>query len=274
MRKAALLFGFFFFVALVSAVRPAAASDSQSDHQWSKTWTISPSTEFHLIADRGSIHVTQGAANSIRAVVTTEGWRIDPSEVSVSDTQDSQRLDVRIRTPNEDHSFFHWHTYRVHIELQVPAGSHLDLETGFGDILADPLQAQLRLSTGFGNVRLNAYQGSLHADTGFGDMTVEGHFDALVLKTGFGTIRAQADSGSRVSDDWRLSSGFGDVRLSLPDGLNAYLDAHSGMGRVSSDFPITITGSAEHSSIHGRIGSGGPDITIETGFGSVHLNRT
>lgn len=274
MRKAALLFGILCFVALVSAVRPAAADDSQSDHEWSKTWTISPSTEFHLVADRGSIHITQGAANSIRAVVTTEGWRIDPSEVSISDSQDSQRLDLRIRTPNEDHSLFHWHTDRVHIDLQVPAGSNLDLETGFGDILADPLQAQLRASTGFGNIHLSGYQGRLRADTGFGDMNVDGHFDALILKTGFGTIRAQADSGSRISDDWRLSSGFGDVSLGLPDGLNAYLDAHTGMGRVSSDLPITIAGSMEHSSIHGRIGSGGPNISIETGFGSVHLNHT
>ncbi len=251
MRKAALLFGILCFVALVSAIRPAAADDSQSDHEWSKTWTISPSTQFHLVADRGSIHITQGAANSIRAVVTTEGWRIDSSEVSISDSQDSQRLD-----------------------LQVPAGSNLDLETGFGDILADPLQAQLRASTGFGNIHLSGYQGRLRADTGFGDMNVDGHFDALILKTGFGTIRAQADSGSRISDDWRLSSGFGDVSLGLPDGLNAYLDAHTGMGRVSSDLPITIAGSMEHSSIHGRIGSGGPNISIETGFGSVHLNHT
>ncbi|HEV2288300.1 MAG TPA: hypothetical protein VGR81_05035 [Candidatus Acidoferrales bacterium] len=273
MRKAALLFGIFYFAALVSAVRPAAA-DSQSDHEWSKTWTVSASTEFHLIADRGSVHVTQGPANSVRAVVTTEGWRIDSSEVSISDSQDSQRLDLRVRTPNEDHSLFHWHTDRVQINLQVPTGSHLDLETGFGDFFADPLEAELRVSTGFGGIHLAGYQGSLHADTGFGDMTVEGHFNALVLKTGFGHIHARADSGSRISDDWRLSSGFGDVSLGLPDGLNAYLDAHTGMGRVSSDFPIAITRSVEHSSLRGRIGSGGPDITIETGFGSVRLDHT
>ncbi|MFZ0212336.1 MAG: DUF4097 family beta strand repeat-containing protein [Candidatus Acidiferrales bacterium] len=269
MRKTALLLGVFCFVALASAARA-----DQTDHEWSKSWTVSASTEFHLIADRGSIHVTQVAGNSIRAVVTTEGWRIDSSEVSISDTQDSVRVDLRIRTPEEDHSLFHWHTDKVQIDLQVPAGSHLDLQTGFGDFVADSLQAQTRVSTGFGKIHLTAYEGRLRADTGFGDMNVDGHFDALVLKTGFGSIHAQADSGSRVSDDWELSSGFGDVTLRLPDGLNAYLDAHTGMGHVSSDFPITVTGSVEHSSIHGRIGSGGPPISVETGFGSVHLNRS
>ena len=82
MRKTALLLGVFCFVALASAARA-----DQTDHEWSKSWTVSASTEFHLIADRGSIHVTQVAGNSIRAVVTTEGWRIDSSEVSISDTQ-------------------------------------------------------------------------------------------------------------------------------------------------------------------------------------------
>lgn len=248
-------FGLLFSISAVRAnSRAGVRDDSQSDHEWSKTWTVSPSAELRLQADRGSVHVSQIPGNSIHAVVTTTYWRISESEVEVSSTQDSSGVGIRIRVPEEHFHFFH-HDASVDIDLQVPAGSRLALRTGFG------------------KVHVVDFDGRVDADTGFGDVDARGRFESLSLRTGFGTIRAEAGAGSHITRDWRLSSGFGDITLSLASDLNADLEARTGFGHVSCDFPITVTDTRSRSSINGRIGSGGSPINIDTGFGSVHIRK-
>lgn len=259
-----------FVVLLTLCAVPAALADN-----WSKTWNVTGSPDFRLVTGRGAIRIHQAAGNSVRAVVNTTYWRIAPSEVEITETQTGNSIDVQIRTPEEHGGFhwFNWHTPRLEIELDVPAHSSLDLKTGFGDVTASGLQAKSRFDTGFGHVRMTDYEGALDAETGFGDLVADGRFDSLQLKTGFGHVSATVNSGSHLTDGWRLSSGFGDVRLRLPDDLNADLHASSGFGGVSSDYPITISGMKEHSSLSGRIGSGGPPLELETGFGSVHIGK-
>lgn len=258
MRNALLSFaalGLLFSISAVSAnPRAGVRDDSQSDHEWSKTWSVPPSAELRLQADRGSVHVSQIAGNSIHAVVTTSYWHISESEVEISSTQDSNGVEIRIRVPEEHFHFFH-HDASVDIELQVPAGSRLALRTGFG------------------KVHVVDVDGHVDADTGFGDVDARGRFESLSLRTGFGTIRAEAGAGSHITRDWRLSSGFGDITLSLASDLNADLEARTGFGHVSCDFPITVTDTRSRSSINGRIGSGGSPINIDTGFGSVHIRK-
>jgi hypothetical protein len=258
MRNALISFaalGLLFSVPGVNA-NPCAGvrDDSQSDRQWSKSWTVSPSAELRLQADRGDVHVSQIPGNSIHAVVTTTYWHISESEVEISSTQDSTGVEIRIRVPEEHFHFFH-HSASVDIDLQVPAGSRLALRTGFG------------------KVHVVDFDGHVDADTGFGDVDARGRFESLSLRTGFGTIRAEASAGSHVTRDWRLSSGFGDITLSLASDLNADLEARTGFGHVSCDFPITVTDTRSRSSINGRIGSGGSPVNIDTGFGSVHIRR-
>ena len=234
--------------------RAGGRDDSQSDHEWSKSWTVSPSAELRLEADRGNVHVSQIPGNSIHAVVTTIYWHISESEVEISSTQDSNSIEIRVRVPEEHFHLFH-HSASVNIDLEVPAGSRLALRTGFG------------------KVHVVDVDGHVDADTGFGDVDARGRFESLSLRTGFGTIRAEASAGSHVTRDWRLSSGFGEINLSLASDLNADLEARTGFGHVSCDVPIAVTDTRRRSSINGRIGSGGPLVNIDTGFGSVHVRK-
>src|SRR5689334_13535816 len=219
-------------ILLTLVAAPAALADN-----WSKTWNVSAPPRFHLVTGYGTVTIHQVEGNSARAVVNTDYWHIDPSEVGITESQSGNSIDVQIHTPEQHSSWFHWRSPRVEIEIDVPAHSNLDLETGFGD------------------------------------MPTDGRFDSLQLKTGFGHIDARVAQGSHVTDSWRVTSGFGDVRMKLPEDLNADLHASSGFGGVSTDFPITISGMKEHSSISGRIGSGGPPLNLETGFGSVHIGK-
>jgi DUF4097 and DUF4098 domain-containing protein YvlB len=221
------------------------------------------------------LHIVHGDANTIRANVTTEYWSI-PSDVEVTDTQDGNHVEIHVRTPSSHNNFgwFHWHSPKVEIDLEVPSESHLDLHTGFGDIRGENLHAHARVDTGFGSIHFPEFNGQLNGETGFGDVTADGVFDALELKSGFGSVRAEANSGSQIHEDWRLESGFGDVSLRVPSDLNADIDASTGMGHVSTDVPLTVTENSSHSEVRGQLGKGGLPLELTTGFGSVHLGRT
>jgi len=248
------------------------AADSGS---WTKSWTLSGATaDLRVDADYGTVHVVQGAANSIHADITTAYWSI-PSDVQVSDTQDGNHIEIRIRTPR-DHGggWFHWHSPKVQIELQVPDGSHLDLHTGFGDVRGEHLHAQAHIDTGFGGIHFPEFNGQLNGETGFGDITADGRFDTLQLKSGFGSVRAEVISGSLIHSDWRLESGFGDVSLRVPSDLNANIDAETGFGHVSTDVPLMVTETSSHSELRGQLGKGGSSVELSTGFGSVHLGHS
>jgi hypothetical protein len=270
MRKAFLIFAAFCFVSACSAAQTFAA-----DGAWNKSWSVSGSgTEVRVEADFGDVHVIQGAPNSVNATVTTEYWRI-PADVQVTGTQNGNEVEIRVETPKyHGGGLFHWHTPKVDIELEVPPHSQLDLHTGFGDIHGENLQATARVDTGFGGIRFPGFSGELTGDTGFGDVRADGRFDRLQLKTGFGSIRADIDSGSKMSEDWRLESGFGSVHVLLPSDLNADINASSGFGHVSTDVPLTLSETSSHSSVRGKLGAGGFPLELSTGFGSVHIGRT
>ena len=70
-----------------------------------------------------------------------------------------------------------------------------------------------------------------------------------------------------------MRSGDGDVELSLPQGFSADLDIHTGDGRITSDLPITVSGSLDHSSLRGKLNGGGPPLSVHTSDGSIHLKR-
>jgi DUF4097 and DUF4098 domain-containing protein YvlB len=268
MRRAAFIFGAFCLL----CTTPAALADGT----WTKTWNVAgAAADLRVEADFGTLHIVHGDANTIRANVTTEYWSI-PSDVEVTDTQDGNHVEIHVRTPSSHVNFgwFHWHSPKVEIDLEVPSGSHLDLHTGFGDIRGENLHAHARVDTGFGSIHFPEFNGQLNGETGFGDVTADGVFDALELKSGFGSVRAEANSGSQIHEDWRLESGFGDVSLRVPSDLNADIDASTGMGHVSTDVPLTVTENSSHSEVRGQLGKGGLPLELTTGFGSVHLGRT
>jgi DUF4097 and DUF4098 domain-containing protein YvlB len=267
------------------AVFVVAAGPAGGD-EWSHQYAVKGKPALHVKTDDGSVRVEAGAAGQIDARVTTEGWRIGPGEVTVTESQAGDRVDLEVKTPKGQFG-----SGRRSIEIVVrvpkesdlevstgdgsikvqPVSGRLNLSTGDGSITADGLQGEMRLHTGDGSITANSLSGRLHADTGDGSMTVRGRFDLLDLRTGDGSITATAESGSRVASAWSLSSGDGSVTLRLPDDLGAELDAQTGDGSISLDRPATVKGTIRDHSVRGTLGPGGPPLKIYTGNGSIRL---
>ena len=101
-----------------------------------------------------------------------------------------------------------------------------------------------------------------------------GRFDNVQLRTQDGSVELHAQRGSRMGSDWRVQTGDGSVRISLPSDISADLKLHTGDGRISSDVPLSVTELRSEHDIRGKLNGGGPSLSVRTGDGSITVNRS
>ena len=240
--------------------------------EWSKTFTISGKPDLRVDSNDGAVNIRTWDRKEIEARVYTEGWKIAPGEVTISDHQTGDHVELEVRIPH--HGFeITFGRRSVRVELQVPRNLRSDIHTGDGAITVDGLHGETHLSTGDGHIEADRLDGTLDAQTGDGRMRVRGRFDLLNLHTGDGSIEAEIESGSKISSEWRVRTGDGHVTLRLPRDFSADLDVHTGDGHIDSDLPVTVSGARRENELRGRLNAGGPPLVVRTNDGSIRLER-
>lgn len=140
--------------------------------------------------------------------------------------------------------------YRV----RVPAGARLEVDNVNGKAILRGLDTPASVAT------VN------------GDIDFDG-IGAHTLETVNGSISARF-TGRQLDGGLTIETVNGRVELTFPSGLNADISGETVSGSVTSDFPITIEGKWGPKEFSGRIGNGGPRISIETVNGSVKLIKS
>jgi DUF4097 and DUF4098 domain-containing protein YvlB len=270
-------------LSLVALTGASAGAD-----EWSHRYSLQGKPSVHVVADDASVRVEAGDGAAVEARVTTTGWKIAPGEVTITEHQTGDRVDIEVRKPRALFGFGSIGR-SIAVELRVPKAADLDVKTGDGSIkagavsgnvslstgdgslTADGLEGVIRLHTGDGSIRGTDLSGRLQADTGDGHMDVRGRFDSLDLRSGDGGIEAAALQGSKLEEAWSLHTGDGSVTLRLPEGIGAELDAHTGDGSIVLEKPLTVTGTIRKNAVRGTLGPGGPPLKVQTGDGSIRL---
>jgi hypothetical protein len=252
--------------AVVLAFSALAAAD-----EWKKTYQVTGTPELRVDAGDGNVRIISWGRSEVQAQVFTEGWRIGPDDVRITERQMGNRVEIEIRLPRTHFNFGH---RSLRVELAVPRQANLDVHTSDGNITADALKGDSRFASGDGNLDIRGYDGALRASTGDGNIQLLGRFDTLDVHTGDGRIDAEAQRGSRMTGEWSLRSGDGSIILRLPDGFAADLDAHTADGRISVDLPITVSGSISQTRLRGKLNGGGQILELRSGDGNISLRRS
>ncbi len=184
------------------------------------------------------------------------------------------------------------HPQPMRIVVLLPAGVSLQAATRHGDLHITDAGADVIARSGHGSISIRNVAGTVDANTGHGDMDIvnaakqisarTGHGNihvsnvgAVHANTGHGDIVAELAGAAAVgSNDMMFETGHGNVRVVAPRALSGDVDLHTGHGRVSSDFPLTISDQSRHSrtgSAHGVLGSGGRSVRLSTGHGDISL---
>lgn len=251
------------FTALVSATAYA--------DEWSKQFTFTGQPELRVDAEDAAVVLRPGADNAIEARLTTHGWKIGPGDVRVTPRQTGNRVEIDIRMPHGDWSFFSSRSARL--ELTVPRQLRADIHTGDGSITAQGLSGELRLVTGDGSIEAEDVAGALEGHTGDGSIRVRGRLERLDLHTGDGSVTVAVAAGSKLAGPWRVRTGDGSVSVRLPGDLAADLDVHTGDGGVTVNLPLLTNTIHAEKDVRGKLNGGGPVLRIETGDGSIRVDR-
>lgn len=138
---------------------------------------------------------------------------------------------------------------RVNFIVSVPEGVKFIAHTVNGEIDATNLRSDAEAETVNGDIRLTT--------TGFGKAS-----------TVNGSIFASVD---QIGNGLDFETVNGNITLRLPEDGNADIEGVTVSGSISSDFPISITGTLGPKQMRGTLGAGGPEITLETVTGNIRL---
>jgi DUF4097 and DUF4098 domain-containing protein YvlB len=245
------------------------------------------------VSVHGKIHVSNSWLERSRTEEAQELEKNPP----VRQNGNSIRVDyVNIRNVSVDYEI----TVPENTTVRTHSGSgnqsvegikgNVDLEAGSGDMELTRLTGELRFQTGSGNVRGHQLSGPARVKAGSGDIEVEevgtGDID---IRTGSGNITvngvngglsAEAGSGDIRGNGtpkslWNVRTGSGNVDLRVPSEVGFNVDISSNSGTVVVDHPVTTTVQGrvqERKSVVGKVGNGGPTVSVHTGSGDVRLN--
>jgi len=205
---------------------------------------------------------------NVNGSVTIATWKQDQVEIRVEES--SGAVSFKAIWPK----FPRLADVNVVFTVMVPEGVNLDgVETVNGDVdvagrygkaevgttngsvMIKDAMGQFEADTTNGGIHINRFDGELAADTTNGNIKVEG----LTLKGG---LSAETINGSIT------------VVLVSPETLNANLDASVTNGHITVDFPVTLQSlKGSKRRIEGKIGQGGPEVSLHTTNGSIRLTR-
>jgi Putative adhesin len=302
-RSAAIKVGFACATLTLALAVPRAKAE-----EWTKSYSISGRPQVRVETNDGAVRVYTGDSKTVDLRVEYNGYELNKN-LHIDSHQNGDAVEINARTSG--HWGFSWGNHRnIRIEVHMPQGGDLqidtgdgsvetqalsgrlkvhtgdgsvksqtvagsvDIDTGDGSITLDGAKGDIRLHTGDGHIEGRNLDGSVNANSGDGHVTIDGRFDGLDVKTGDGSIDAHVQPGSKVSQGWSIRTGDGSVNVVLPGDLQANIDASTNDGHISSGISLTVEGTFSNSQLHGKMNGGGQPLTIHTGDGSIRLSKS
>jgi hypothetical protein len=175
------------------------------------------------------------------------------------------------------------------IEVRTAQGD-VEVRTGSGDIHIGELHGDADIQTGSGDVRLETVVGRVTVQTGSGDLTVDRVEGAVEFAIGSGDVtltdiagdlRGRTGSGDVIlrvrqvptGRTWDLETGSGNVEVTLPETARFEVDAATGAGRVTVDFPLTTVAVQGRRHVRGIRERADLWIGVRALSGSIRIRR-
>jgi len=241
--------------------------------EWNKTFTLTGKPDLHVETSDAKLIVDTWDQNKIEAHVTVFGYKIGPGGIDIYDHQSGNMVVLEVRFPHQ-HFHLSWGNSRVEIEVHMPREGRVDLKTVDGSINLTGLKGDMTVASVDGSQEISDVDGALHARATDGRIRADGRFDGLTLQTADGRIDATARNGSTMNSAWDIHTGDGSVNLRVPEKFSANIDFETHDGHLDVDMPITVSGRIKGNSMRGTLNGGGGLLTIHTGDGSIHVERS
>ncbi len=258
-----ILVSLFFFFASLQA--------DENKEEFSKVVPLSAQGTFSLDNVNGSVAVTTWTEQKveIKAVKSTAKAAENLAKVKIEVESTASSVSVKTIYPEHDQT-----GVSVTYDVKVPEGTELSRVSS--------VNGKVSLTGPFGKASATTVNGDISASKASGELsfsTTNGNIEALNVK---GMIRSNTVNGSIKLSVGALENGIkaetvnGGITLQVSPAqeLNADLKAETVNGSISLDFPVTLQGlvKTKHA-LEGKLGKGGPQISLKTVNGSIHLTK-
>jgi hypothetical protein len=246
-----------------------------------KRFTVSGAPTLDISTFDGSVDVSTWDRPEVLVVI--EKHAIDKAAADrmvVTADQTGDVVKVSVREGGDDRSsglHINFGSHSARLTVTLPAKAQIEARTGDGRVTVRNVEGDLRVRTGDGAIHLEQVNGSVDATSGDGSIDIDGAVRGLSARSGDGRVRIRA--ASTPTADWNLVTGDGSVLLEVPEGFGAELDATTGDGRVDvRDVPFSGESDRrdrrDRRTARGRLGNGGPNISIRSGDGVITIRRS
>jgi len=149
-----------------------------------------------------------------------------------------------------------------------------EAKTSGGSITASEITGDGSLKTNGGHIKVEGCRGALEARTSGGSINVTGMDGPATAQTSGGGITMEMLTSP--SGDCELKTSGGGINLTMPRESNVMIYAKTAGGKVYTDIPVTVTvqGETGRGHLEGKIGSGGPPVSLKTSAGSIRINAS
>jgi DUF4097 and DUF4098 domain-containing protein YvlB len=147
------------------------------------------------------------------------------------------------------------------------ATGEAELITASGDVRAGTIDGAAVIKNSNGDSRVGEITGDLRVVAANGDIEVGQCHASVVAKTANGSIHiGAAGRGSVVAE-----TGFGAVEIAIPDGSAAWLDLHTGYGRLHNALDAAGPPQPGDDTVQVRARTGYGDVTIRRCYPAVQI---
>lgn len=235
----------------------------QNDFHWQGVVASGRAIEINGI--KGNIRAEAASGSEVEVVANKHAGRSNPDEVQIRTVKHDGGVTICAVYPRGDpgepnqcvpgggSSHTHNNDVRVDFTVRVPAGVRLIARTVDGDVEATSLDDNIEAYSVLGNLRIST-AGYARARTITGSITA-----SLGNANWPGQIEFETITG--------------EITLKLPANSNTELHAESTTGNITTEFPLTVQGSATRQSMNGAIGNGGRRLILKTITGPIKLLR-
>ena len=125
-----------------------------------------------------------------------------------------------------------------------------------------------------GQIEISGTTGSAKISTRRKDISVEDVGGRLDVADTHGDVEVRYSEPPR--EEVNIQNETGEVEVNLPANSNFEISAASAKGEAQSDFAapsLNVASGDESGAINGRVGTGGPKISIATTYGTIHLRK-
>jgi len=245
---------------LAAAVTPLLNASEAAPFNWSGFVAAGKTVTIHGI--NGTIRAERGTGGQVEVTARRTAERSDPNEVQIQVVPSGDGVKICAVYPNSGNDC------DGNSRNRESGRNNNDVQVAF--VVKIPAQVNFTGHNVNGNVEISDILGEAKAHTVNGNVNVAAS-ESVEAHTVNGNIVATVNGAARKAMGFHTVNGS--IDLTLPGASSAQLSASTVNGSMSTDFPITVRGEFGSKSLAGAIGSGGPDIKMNTVNGSIRLHR-